>query len=224
MATVLIRTFIVYILFMGAIRLMGKRQVGELQLSELVTTFMLSELAVNPIQDLSIPISYAILPLVFLLAGEVIMSFLMTKSSFLKRVFFGRPSMIIKNGELNQKELGRLRIGMAELLGELRLKDISDISDVEYAILEQNGKLSVFLKSDKKTVTLEDMKIAKPEEGISHPVIIDGEINEKNLSYAQKNMFWLEDYLSKHNLETKQIFLMTVNDVNKINIIIKEEK
>ena len=224
MATVLVRTFIVYILFMGAIRLMGKRQVGELQLSELVTTFMLSELAVNPIQDLSIPISYAILPLVFLLAAEVIMSFLMTKSSFLKRVFFGRPSMIIKNGELNQKELGRLRIGMAELLGELRLKDVSDISDVEYAILEQNGKLSVFLKSDKRTLTLEDMKIKKQEEGISHPVIIDGEINEKNLSYAKKDILWIEDYLSGHNLRLEEIFLMTINDTNKVNIIIKEQK
>jgi uncharacterized membrane protein YcaP (DUF421 family) len=209
---------------MTAIRLMGKRQVGEMQLSELVTTFMLSELAVNPIQDLSIPISYAILPLVFLLASEVIMSFLMTKSSFLKKVFFGRPSMIIKNGELNQKELARLRIGVSELLGELRLKDVGDISDVEYAVLEPNGKLSVFLKSDKKTVTLQDLKVQGQNDAIAHPIIIDGVINEKSLSYAKKDRAWIDKYLSKQNLKLEKIFLMTITDSEKINIIKKEEK
>ena len=224
MATVFIRTVIIYFLFMTAIRLMGKRQVGELQLSELVTTFMLSELAVNPIQDTSIPIAYSLIPLLFLLAAEVITSFLITKSSFLKKIFSGNPSVIIKKGVLDMKELAKLRIGINELIGELRLKNISDISDVEYAILEQNGKLSVFPKSAKQTVSLEDLKIQKAESGIAHGVIIDGEVNESNLKSAGKSKAWVEDYLKKHRIGIKTVFLMTVDDQSQVNIIIKEEK
>ncbi len=224
MATVFIRTVIIYFLFMTSVRLMGKRQVGELQLSELVTTFMLSELAVNPIQDTSIPIAYSLIPMFFLLAAEVITSFLMTKSSFLKKIFSGNPSVIIKKGKLDQKELSKLRMGINELMGELRLKDISDISDVDYAILEQNGKLSVFPKGKKQSVCVEDMKIEKKESGIAHAVILDGEIDESNLKTAGKSAAWVEDYLKKHRINIKTVFLMTVDDSSSVNIIIKEEK
>lgn len=196
---------------------MGKRQVGELQLSELVTTFMLSELAINPIQDTSIPIFYSLIPLIFLLAAEVIMSFIMTKSPLMKKMFFGSPSIIIQNGILNQKELSRLRISISELLGELRLKDVSDISDVDYAILEQNGKLSVFLKEDK-------ISIDKKSCGIAHSIVIDGDINKSNLKYAKKDEEWIFDELCKRKLSIEDIFLMTVDDEDNVNIIIKEEK
>ena len=199
MATVFIRTVIIYFLFMTSVRLMGKRQVGELQLSELITTFMLSELAVNPIQDTSIPILYSLIPMLFLL-------------------------VIIKKGKLDQKELSKLRMGINELMGELRLKNISDISDVDYAILEQNGKLSVFPKSKKQSVCAEDMKINKDESGIAHAVILDGEIDESNLKTAGKSAAWIEDYLKKHRINMETVFLMTIDDKSSVNIIIKEEK
>ena len=224
MATVLIRTAIIYILFTFAIRLMGKRQVGEMQISELITTFMLSELAVNPIQDISVPIFYSFIPLVFLLTMEVISSFLITKSPFLRKIFMGTPSMIITNGVLNQKELSRLRISLSELLSELRLKDISSIEDVEYAILEQNGKLSIFLKDDKKTVTIEDMKGKSSRSGLAHSIIMDGAINESGLKELCKDKTWLEKQLFKRSLTIKDVFLMTVDDGGNINIIEKEEK
>lgn len=213
MATVLIRTAIIYVLFTFAIRLMGKRQVGEMQLSELITTFMLSELAINPIQDISIPIAYSIIPLVFLFSMEVITSFIVTKSSWFRRVFMGAPSIVIKNGVLNQKELARLRISISELLSELRLKDVSSIDEVDYAILEQNGKLSVFLKKDK----LENG-------GIAHELIIDGNFNYSAIDSCGKTERWINSQLRKRNLELKNVLLMTVDDENKINIIIKEEK
>ena len=165
MATVLIRTAIIYVLFTIAIRLMGKRQVGELQISELITTFMLSELAINPIQDISIPIAYALVPLVFLFSMEVITSFLVTKLPKFRRAFMGAPSIIIRSGELDQKELGRLRISISELLSELRLKNVSKIEDVDYAILEQNGQLSVFLKGNMQSSI-----------GIAHAIIQVGKI------------------------------------------------
>lgn len=216
MATVLIRTLLIYILFICVIRLTGKRQVGELQVSELVITFMVSELATIPIQDISIPFSYSVLPIVFLLASEVILSFITTKSVKAKKLFAGNPSILIRQGKLNQRELAELRIGVNELLGELRLKDVSDISQVDYAIIEQNGKLSVFLKDGEST--------SPTVSGIGHAVVIDGVINESNLRYSQKNKLWLEKYLSAHKIELSDIFLMTVDDKSKVSIIKKEIK
>lgn len=215
MATVLLRTAIIYVLFTFAIRLMGKRQVGEMQLSELITTFMLSELAINPIQDISIPISYSIIPLIFLFSMEVILSFLATKSPIFRRAFVGSPSIIIKNGILNQKELSRLRISISELLSELRLKDVSSIEEVDYAILEQNGKLSVFLKEQRKEISVS---------GIAHELILDGDINKSSLKLCGKSEKWLLRELSNRKLGLDDVFLMTIDDENKINIIIKEEK
>lgn len=213
MATVLIRTAIIYILFTIAIRLMGKRQVGELQISELITTFMLSELAINPIQDISIPIAYALIPLVFLFAMEVITSFLVTKLPKFRRAFMGAPSIIIRAGVLDQKELGRLRISISELLSELRLKNVSKIEDVDYAILEQNGQLSVFLKGNLQAST-----------GIAHAIIQDGDINYSALDEAQKSPDWIDTELKKRGLSLCEIFLMTYDEKGVINIIKKEDK
>lgn len=224
MVIVLIRATIIYLTLLVALRLTGKRQVGELEISELVTTFMISELATTPIQNLSIPLAYSIAPIILLLCVEIILSHLATRSKSFKKLFFGNPSIIIQNGVLNQKELSRLRIGINELLGELRLKDVSDIGDVDYAILEQNGKLSVFLKSHKQTVCLSDLHKSAKRTGICHAVIVDGDINQSNLEYSGKDINWLMKYLENHNLKLKDIFLMTVNDANHINIINKEEK
>lgn len=222
MATVFVRTIIIYLLFVVTVRLMGKRQVGELQLSELIITFLLSELAVNPIQDISIPIAYAVVPLLLLLAIEVILSFGATKSKTMKNLFFGNPSIIIKNGVLDQKELGRLRIGINELLGELRLKGYPDISQIEYAIIEQNGKLSAFPKVKNQPATLEDLKIEKKEGGIPLPIILDGNIDQSNLKALHKTEGWLYEYVSKRNLYVKDIFLLSCDSNGSINIVTKE--
>ncbi len=219
-ATVLIRTAIIYVLFIFAIRLMGKRQVGEMQLSELITTFMLSELAINPIQDISIPIAYSIIPLIFLLTMEVIMSFVSTKSSTFKKLFMGTPSVIIRDGILNQKELLRLRISMSELLSELRLKNVSSIEDVDFALIEQNGQLSVFLKRDKQAPTISDLKEKEPSfSGMTHALIMDGAINESGLELAKKSEKWLNSELCKRGFGIKDIFLFTIDDGGKISII-----
>lgn len=224
MVTVLIRTLLIYFMLLIALRLTGKRQVGELQISELVITFMISELATSPIQDLSIPLIYSVIPIIFLLCAEIILSFLATKSTVLKKMFFGNPSVIIKNGVLDQKELGRLRMGINELLGELRLKDVSDIEDVEYAIFEENGKLSITLKSAKQPLCPDDVKISSTEKGIAHPVVTDGTVNQNGLMLSGKNEEWLKHYLHKKKIDISTVFLMTVNDQGKINIINKEEK
>ncbi|MBO5338397.1 MAG: DUF421 domain-containing protein [Clostridia bacterium] len=214
MATVLIRTVIIYLVFVFSIRLLGKRQVGELELSELIITFMLSELATVPIQDPSVPLSFVLIPVVILLSFEVAFSFLVTKSNFLKKIIIGNPSYIIKKGKLNQKELSKLRMSLGELLGELRLKDVSDISTVDYAVLEENGKLSVFKKIEN----------GKKSPGIAHALVIDGSINESNLKISGKTEKYVYSYLKKHNLELENVFLLTCDDEGTSNLIIKEEK
>ena len=209
MATILARTVIIYFVFVLSIRLLGKRQVGELELSELVITFMLSELATVPIQNPSIPLSYVLIPLIVLISFEIISSFLVTKSSFIKKIVLGNPSYIIKKGVLNQKELSKLRMGVSELLYELRLKSIDDISSVDYAIMEENGQLSVFEKGKSQ---------------LSHAIIIDGSIIKSNLNLLNKDEIWLRNYLEGQNLNQKDVFLMSANDSGTINIIMKEEK
>ena len=142
MATIFIRTIIIYVFFFLSLRIVGKRQIGELQLSELITMLMLSELAVNSIQDISIPLSYSVIPVIFLLCSEIIISFLAAKSQTLKKLFFGSPNIIIKNGKIDQKQLAKLRISINELLSEIRLKGYSNIEDIDYAIIEQNGQFA----------------------------------------------------------------------------------
>lgn len=209
MATVLIRTLIIYLVFIITIRLMGKRQVGELEISELVITFMISELATMPIQNPTIPLSYAVIPIIVLVVGEIVFSFLITKSKLLKKLIVGNPSYIIKKGKLNQGELSRLRMGVSELLYELRLKDIDDISNVDYAILEENGKLSVFEKDKSK---------------LSHAIIIDGDIVKSNLELICKDEKWVLSYLKRHKIDLKNVFLLCASEDLSINIIMKEIK
>ena len=200
---------IIYLVFIITIRLMGKRQVGELEISELVITFMISELATMPIQNPTIPLSYAVIPIIVLVVGEIVFSFLITKSKLLKKLIVGNPSYIIKKGKLNQGELSRLRMGLSELLYELRLKDIDNISNVDYAILEENGKLSVFEKDKSK---------------LSHAIIIDGDIVKSNLELICKDEKWVLSYLKRHKIDLKNVFLLCASEDLSINIIMKEIK
>lgn len=224
MITVFLRTLIIYVILVASMRLMGKRQIGELQLSELVTTFMLSELAVIPISDKHTPVAYAVLPILLLLSLEVILSFLLTKSALLKRLFLGKPSIVIRSGELNQTELGRQRITVYELLSELRLKNIASVSDVEYAILEENGKLSVFPKVAKAPVTPEELGQHPAENGIAHPLIVDGRLSHANLRLTGKSERWVAELLSKNNVSRKDVFLLTVDDGGNIVLTRKETR
>ena len=224
MATVFLRTFIMFALLFGAIRLMGKRQVGELEISELVITFMLSELAVMPISDKNIPLLYSVIPILILLSVEVILSFIISKSSTVKKLLLGRPSVIINKGKLDQKELQRLRMSATELMSELRLKGISSVSDVDYAIVEDNGQLSVFTKKNVSPLTPEDAGIIIRDTGMSHCVVIEGKIYEENLKLTGKSEKWVKATAEDHGASVDDIFLMTIDDCDNVYIIRKEDK
>lgn len=223
MAAIFIRTVLIYILLIGAMRLSGKRQIGEIQLSELVTTILLSEIASYPLTNANIPFLYSVVPIVVIISLEIITSFLATKSAAIKSILDDKPSIIIRKGIINQKEMVKMRLSMDDLLCELRLKDIASPDEVEYAILEQNGRISVFPKDNKKQVTLADLNLKGDGAGISHSIVIDGHIMDYAVKNAGKSRAWVEEQLQKKHIQNiKTVFLMTVDDKGDIKIIKKE--
>lgn len=221
MLTIFIRVILVYVLLVGTMRLMGKRQIGELQLSELITTILLSELASQPITDNQIPLAFAVIPVAVLLSLEVIISFAVTKISFLKPIFDGKPSILIAHGKLDKAEILRVRISIEELLSSLRIKGIADISEVDYAILEQNGQLSVFPKKQFSCPTANDMNLTPDESGIAHAIIIDSVISDHDLKFIGKDRRWLNKRLVHHKVSLNEVFLFTVDDHGRENLIKK---
>lgn len=212
MLNILLRTLIVYVLLIIAMRIGGKRQIGELQLSELVSALLLSEIASMPIGHEEIPLTFAVIPLVTVICIEIIAAYAVTKSKRLRNLFDGKPSVIIEKGKLNMAELGKLRLGIEELIAEARLKGISDISDLEYAILEDNGKLSVFKKAEND----------EQEKGIAHIVISDGEFNEHGLNTVGLSKADVLARLKKKSLSENEVFLYTLDDTEKEYIITKK--
>ena len=202
---------------------MGKRQVGQLEVSELVTTFLLSELASFSITDDSIPLLFSVIPILTLLAIEVIASFALTKSKRLKKVFIGHPTMLICKGVLDQKELARNRISLEELFGQLRLKSITSLDEIEYAILEQNGQLSVITKNSKQPVSVEDLKLEVEKKGIAHAVVIDGVINDCNLEVSGKSKTWVERQIRERGAKVDDVFLFTVDDAGNQVFILRDK-
>ena len=222
MPAIVIRTVTMYILLVITMRFMGKRQIGEMQLSELVVTLMLSEIAAIPIVEEEYSLSDALIPVVLLVTLEILISFLVTKSSRLKRMIDGTPSVVVKGGEIRIKELRRLRITLDELLSEMRQKDIFDIRDVEYALIENNGKLSVCLKNNVRAASVEDLGIESVRSGLAYTVIVDGEISKSGLSILNIDKAWVMKNLRKKNVPISRVLLMTVNDDGTITIIKKD--
>lgn len=211
MLTVLIRTVIVYVFLILAMRLGGKRQIGELQISELVTALLLSELATIPIGYEDIPLSFAVIPILTVISLEILSAFAVTKSKKLQKLFDGSPSAVISKGKLDIKELSKLRLGIEDLISEARQKGISDISELEYAILEDNGKLSVFRKAEK----------GEKETGIAHTVIVDGASNAFGMECVGMTEESLNERLRAKGVKMKDVFLYTVDDAGGENWILK---
>lgn len=223
MTVMFIRSFITYILLLLVLRLMGKRQIGELQPSELVTTLLLSEVASQPVTDDNIPLVYGLVPVAAILSFEVILSFAITKNKKFKKIMTGEISVLIDKGKLNMKEMKKNRISLEELASELRQKNIADISRVQYAIMEKNGKISVIEKAEYQPCTLEDMNIQSKERGIAHAFIVDGEICYENIESSGKNEEFLKKELKKRKIKSAEdIVLFTCDDAGNINIIRKE--
>ena len=208
MTSGLIRTAIIYFLLTAILRLMGKRQLGELDIGDLVSTLLISELAAIPIDDPDIPLLNAIIPILLIFSAEIILSTLKNKSERLKTALDGSASFIIYKGRLSQSALNENRLSLNELLSSLRGSGVGDISEVEYAILEQNGTISILEKS-------------KPN--LAHPLVIDGELIQSECERQGFDKDTIIRAASGSELKLCDVFLMTIDDFGKINIIKKED-
>lgn len=216
MLIVFVRTLLIYLLLLLAMRLMGKRQIGELEVTDLVITLLLSDIATHPIVDPDNPLSHALIPIITLLATEVTLSWLLSRFPKLKILGSAHPNILIRDGRINRRELDRLRISSDELISELRQKDVTNISDVAYAILEPNGKISVIVRASCRPPTREDLSIEASEGGGMHILISRGVVNRYNLRLLKKEMCWLEGQLRLRHCDVREVFLMTVDDNGEI--------
>lgn len=223
MLTILIRTVIVYIILIATMRLMGKRQLGELEISELVTTLLLSEIASLPIANQSIPLMHALIPLITILTFEVTLSVILLKCPKWKNIASARPSVLIRHGFLDQKELCRIRISIDELLSEIRQSGLCSLEDVDYAILEQNGKISIIPKKNAQPPSARDMKLPISESGIVHVLVGDGKVNLYNLQLLRLTEAWLAEELKHQKIELSEVFFLGMDDSGKLYWIKKEE-
>ena len=224
MLTILLRTVLIYVLLIATMRLMGKRQLGELEVSELVTTLLVSEIASLPIVDKNIPLVYAIIPLITVLTLEVTLSMILVKFPKLKSLASARPTVLIRRGRLDQKEMGRIRISLDELISEVRQAGITCLEDVDYAILEQNGKLSVLPRKDAQPPTVKDLDLTLADNGIVHILIEDGCVDKYNLKTMQLDDTWLAQTLKKKGLCAEQVFFLGRDDAGNLYWIEKEKK
>lgn len=216
-----VRTIILYTLVILSLRVMGKRQLGEMQPSELVVAIMISDLAAVPMQAIDIPLVNGITPVLTLIVAEIFMSYISLKSRKFRKLISGEPSIVIYNGHVNEGELERLRFNMNDLLEQLRISNYPNIADVDCAIMETNGTLSIIPKNSAKAVTLSDLNITSEQEKLQHLIISDGRINHKELAQTGKKPEWLTKELKKKNISEKDVFF-AIYDFNQGLIIQKK--
>jgi uncharacterized membrane protein YcaP (DUF421 family) len=222
-AIALIRTVILYIIIIVGIRLMGKKQVGELEPTELVFAMLISDLAAVPMQDFGIPLLFGVIPIVTLLALTMILSVLSLKSLRFRALICGQPSVIMDHGSILQKELAKNRYTVDELLEELRLQGITDLSTVKYAILENSGQVSVLLYETHQPATAQQLQLTAQPQGLPLVIISDGRVLERNLRVRGLDRSWLRQRLTEHgHTSPSQVFLLTVDEREHVYYIPKE--
>lgn len=211
MLIVFFRSIILYILVLIVMRLMGKREIGQLQPFELAIAIMIADLASIPMSDIGIPIMDGIIPILGLLVMHLLISFINLKSMKMRAVICGKPSILIYRGKINEKVMRKERFTINELQERLRSNNVYDMGDVEYAILETSGQVSVIEKPNKRMVTPEDLNIEPEYEGISYDLVIDGKVMNENLKILNKNYKWLEHEVRKFNIKPEEALLVTIN-------------
>ena len=206
-----IRAVILYIVVLIVMRLMGKREIGQLQPFELAIAIMIADLAAVPMSELGIPITNGIIPILALLVVYMIISFLNIKSISFRKIISGQPSILIYRGKIDEKVLRKERITINELQERLRGENVFNLSDVEYAILETNGQVTVIQKPEKRNLMPEDLNISPEYEGIPYDLVVDGKIMEENLKAIGRDIVWLEKQLKKFDAIPNNILIATID-------------
>ena len=224
MLKVIARTVLMYIFVSIGVRLMGKRQIGDMQPTELVVTLLISEIAAIPLQDVSQPISIGLIAIFILVLLEIAASVIVLKNLRLRRIFSGKAVAVIKNGEIDQKAMRNVRMTVFDLVEMLRMQGIFDLDDIESAFLEVNGNLSVRQKPMRAPATPEQLGINVPDGGLSMTVIIDGTVVDASLEFLNMTREDLSIILKNENKRQKDIFVMTLNSKGESIIVEKENK
>ena len=222
MIITIFRTLIMYVFLTLGIRIMGKRQIGDMQPNELVVTLLISEIAAIPLQDNGQPLLNGVVAILVLVSVEILLSVVAMKSFFCRRLLSGQSIMLIKNGVLDQRAMKRVRMTVLDLIELLREQNVFDISTVSFAVLEVNGDMSIFLKPSKQAVTAEDLKITKDKEGLQLPVISDGKYIEESLTSLDFTKEEIDKILASKHTTYNNVFLMTIDRYKNMNIINKE--
>ena len=222
MFVTIIRTVILYALIVFAVRIMGKRQISEMQPSELVITLIIADIASIPMEDNSRPMLSGLVPMLILVALEIIVSILMMKSSVIRKTVCGSPVMIIKDGVILQNEMKRLRITTEDLCVQLRESGVFSLSDIQYCIAETNGKLSVLQKPPKRNPSCEDLKLKTKDEGLDVVVINDGKYLNNSIDLINSDKKAVDKILKKESCKPGDVFIMTLNQAGGYSIIRKQ--
>ena len=216
MLNIFIRGVLLYLVLIAGMRFLGKRQLGQLEPSEVAVTMLVADLASIPMQDQNIPISAGLIPIVAVIGTELLLSFLSMRSVKLRKLLCGKPVILIENGKFLQDNIRKNRVTLDELISQLREKDVLDPSAVQYAILETGGNLSVFPYPQERPATAKEAGISTQVQSLPITIISDGRLLEDNLQKAGKDKKWLQKTLSKEKATQEETFLLTVDDQNTI--------
>ena len=219
-----VRTVVLYLVLIAVVRMMGKRQIGQMEPSEFVVTMLVANLASIPMQDGAIPLYSGFVPIVTVLGTELVLSALAMKNVRLRRILCGKPVILVENGNILQKNLKKTRITLDELTGHLREKDVLDLQSVQFAILETTGNLSVFPYPKEKPAPAWDAGVPVRKQALPITIISDGELMVKNLEKAQKDAGWVKRVLGERQAKLEETWLLTVDENGKIFFLKKEGK
>ena len=206
-----VRSIIIYIIVLIVMRLMGKREIGQLQPFELVISIMIADLASIPMTDPGVPIFNGIVPILGLLAMHLVITVLNLKSVNIRKFTCGKPTILIYRGKIDEEAMKKERFTISELQERLRGKDVFNLGDVEYAILETNGEISVIQKPEKRNTTPEDFNITPEYEGLPYDLVVDGKVMYENLTKIGKNEKWLANQIKKFNTKAEDVLIATID-------------
>lgn len=224
MILIFVRTIIIYVLVLFVMRFMGKRELGQMQPFELVISMMIADLASTPMAEVGIPILYGIIPIIGLLMIHVIISVINLKSIRIREIICGKPRILIYRGKIDEQAMIKENFTINELQERLRVNNINNLGDVEFAILETSGQISVVPKPEKRQLRPEDFNIEAKYEGISFDLVIDGKVMQDNLDKINKNYNWLKKEVGKFNMKPEEALVVVLNGDGTIFCQKKERK
>lgn len=224
MATTFLKTIIIYLLVLIAVRLMGKRELGQLQPFELVVIIIIADVASVPMQDVGTPLLQGIVPILALLVGEIMVSYLNIKFTFFNKLISGRSAVLVDKGKIVEESLKRQRYTIEGLMQEFRIAGYPDISDIEYAILETSGQISIIPKTEKNNVTISDLNITQDKVGYPRVIVREGTVYENNMKDLGLDRKWLDKNLKDRKVNLNEVFVLIVDESKKIYFQKKESE